>query len=376
MHKLTRLSLSFSLIASIASIASAEDSPIKVGATLELNYTYNANSPAAGAVPTGLYGGNGSYFNKKSGEVALNYGELHFYKDKTAKEPGFSIRFVDGEVKPGLPVNAANYNTSTGNLYEAVISQQLTSKLAVDAGIFPTWVGYETIPMGTGNFFTKSFHFGQFQPFYHGGVKANITLSEKTTLVGAIVNRFSGVETNGNKDLGLGFQLAHVLSDKSTVYVNGLSSRDTLQTGTVAGAAVFGEKQRNIANVVYTRKLSAAANIALDASLTTGKDATNATYNGQAFTGYYTQTLANGNTVGLRAETLSADGNTPWLALGGSGKPQLSSVTASYELKSSQKGVRTLIEARFDSANTAIFPTKSAPKKNQTTISLAHVLSF
>ena len=368
----SRLALTLGLIATIASLASADDSGIKVGATLELNYTYNANKPLAGGVPTGLYGGNGYYFNKKSGEVALNYGELHIYKDKTAKEPGFSVRFVDGEVKPGLPLATANYNTSTGNLYEAVISEQLTSKLSVDAGIFPTWVGYETIPMGTSNFFTKSFHFGQLQPFYHGGVKANLTLSPKTTLVGAIVNRFSGVETNGNKDLGLGFQLAHVISDASTLYVNGLTSRDTLSVSPTATA----EKQRSIANIVYTRKLSSASNVALDASVTSGKDSTNKTYNGQAVTGYYTYTMTNGNTVGLRAESLSGDANLPWLALGGTGKPQLSSVTASYELKSSQKGIRTLIEARFDSANTAIFPTKTAAKKNQTTISLAHVLSF
>ncbi len=376
MSNFSRVIVSFSIIAAVASLASADDSPIKVGATLELNYTFNSNNPPSTAVPTGLYGGNGSYFNKKSGEVVLNYGEIHIYKDKTAKEPGFSIRYVDGEIKPGLPVNAANYNTSTGNLYEAVISEQLTSKLSVDAGIFPTWVGYETIPMGTGNFFTKSFHFGQFQPFYHGGVKANLTLSAKDTLVGAIVNRFSGVETNGNKDLGMGFQFAHVISDASTLYVNGLTSRDTLQTGTAGGAPVFSEMQRNIANIVYTRKLSGTSNFALDASVTNGKDGTNKKYNGQAVTGYYTYTMTNGNTVGLRAESLSGDANTPWLALGGTGKPQLSSVTASYELKSSQKGIRTLIEARFDSANTAIFPTKTAAKKNQTTVSLAHVLSF
>lgn len=363
----SRLGLSLGLIATIASLAAADDSGIKVGATLELNYTYNSNNPAAAAAPTGLYGNNGYYFNKKAGEVAFNFGELHIYKDKTAKEPGFSLRFVDGEVKPGLPVNAPGYNTSTSNLYEAVISQQLSSKLAVDAGIFPTWVGYETIPMGTGNFFSKSFHFGQFQPFYHGGVKASLTLSEKTTLVGTVVNRFSGVETNGNKDLGLGFQLAHVLSEASTVYVNGLASRDT-----VGGA----EKGRNIANLVYTRKLSAANNFALDASVTSGKDAANKTYNGQAVTAYFTTVLSNGNTAGLRAETLTADTNTPWLALGGTKKPQLSSLTASYEFKTAQKGVRTLIEARFDSANTAIFPTKTAPKKNQTTVSLVHVLNF
>jgi Putative beta-barrel porin-2, OmpL-like. bbp2 len=363
--------LATSLVA-LTGTALAEDSGIKVGATLEVNYTYNSNSPAATAVPTGLYGGNGYYFNKKSGEFSLNFGELHIYKDKTAKEPGFSLRFVDGEVKPGLPLNAPGYNTSTGNLYEAVISEQLTSKLALDAGIFPTWVGYETIPMGSGNFFSKSFHFGQFQPFYHGGVKASLTLSEKTTLVGTVVNRFSGVETNGNKDLGLGFQLAHVISEASTIYVNGLASRDTV----AVVPATTAEKQRNIANVVYTRKLSGSSNFALDASVTSGKDGANKTYNGQAVTGYYTTVLSNGNTVGLRAESLTADSNTPWLALGGTSKPQLSSLTASYELKTAQKGVRTLVEVRFDSANTAIFPTKTSAKKNQTTVSLAHVLSF
>jgi len=372
MRLFSRVLLTTGVLTALTSLALADDTGIKVGATLELNYTYNANSPTAGATPTGLYGGNGYYFNKKSGEVSLNFGEIHFYRDKTAKEPGFSIRLVDGEVKPGLPLATANYNTSTSSLYEAIISQQLTSKLSVDAGIFPTWVGYETIPMGSGNFFSKSFHFGQFQPFYHGGVKASFTLGEKTTLVGAVVNRFSGVETNGNKDLGLGFQVAHVISDKATVYLNGLTSRDTL----APTPATTVEKQRNILNVVYTRKLSDTTNFALDASAISGKDVTSKSYDGNAVTAYVTKTLTNGNTVGLRAEQLTADANTPWLAVGGTAKPKLSSVTASYELKTAQKGVRTLIEARFDSASAAIFPTKTAAKKNQTTISLVQTYNF
>lgn len=362
-----------------------DETPIKIGATLELNYTFNGNAPGrdnTGVGYTAAAGNrNGYYFNRKEGTIGLNMAELNITKEANMNNRvGFAIRLVDGEVAKMLAANTESalsasrvvggniVSTSVTNLYEASVRTLLNEKLTLDAGVFPTWVGYETIPTGTSSFFSKSFHFGQYQPFYHAGVKATYVSSEKTAITGAVVNNYNGTDRSGvSRDLGLGFQVAHSLSESSKVYVNGLTARDSALAGT----------KHDIFNVVYSNQVNEATGVALDASYVTSGPSGGRTKS-YGYTGYLTNTLGNGNVIGLRGEYLNEDrvgGNL--LAFGGTKKPSLTSITASYELKNEAlKGMRTLFEIRFDSANSAIFPTKTGSKKNQTTVSLAQVLSF
>ncbi|MGC4045335.1 MAG: outer membrane beta-barrel protein [Armatimonas sp.] len=363
-----------------------DEAPIKIGATLELNYTFNGNAPGSDNTAVGYTAAsgnrNGYYFNRKEGVIGLNMAELSLTKEATPKSRvGFAVRFVDGEVAKMLAANTETINaaarsravgnivsSSVVNLYEASVRSLLTEKLTLDAGIFPTWVGYETIPTGTSSFFSKSFHFGQYQPFYHAGVKATYASDAKTSITGAVVNAYNGTDRSSvSRDLGLGFQVAHSMSESAKVYVNGLTARDVGLGGT----------KHDIFNVVYTNQLNEQNGVALDASYVTSGPSGGRTKS-YGYTGYLTHTLGNGNVVGLRGEYLNEDrvgGNL--LAFGGAKKPSLNSITASYELKNEAlKGMRTLFEVRFDSANSAIFPTKTGAKKNQTTVSLAQIVSF
>jgi hypothetical protein len=372
------------LVALALPVFADDDPPIKVGATLELNYTFNGNAPGRDNTAVGYTAASGNrtgyYFNRKEGTLGLNMAELNLSKEANMKSRvGFALRVVDGEVAKMLAANTETTNnasrvtgnivsTSAVNVYEASVRALLSEKLMVDAGIFPTWVGYETIPTGTSNFFSKSFHFGQYQPFYHGGVKATYTSDEKTTITGAVVNNYNGTDRSTlGRDLGLGFQIARTLSKDSKIYVNGLTARDVALAGT----------KHDIFNIVLNDQLNEKTAFALDASYVTSGPSGTRTQS-YAYTGYLAQTLSNGNVLGLRGEFLNenrAGGNL--LAFGGARKPSLSSITASYELKSEDlKGLRTLLEIRFDNANTAIFPTKTGSKKSQTTVSLAQIVSF
>jgi hypothetical protein len=373
----TRLCLSIGL-AAIASTAFAQGEGIKVGATVEVNYTYNTNKTDTGY-----------YFNSRNSQFALNYGEIHIYKDPTKEAPtGFSLRFVDGEVVRGLPLATAPYNTSTRNVYEAYgrfLAQLGEKSLTVDAGIFPGWVGYEVIPT-TDQFVSRSYQYGT-QPFYHAGVRAAYALSPSTTLTGGFVNRYNGIDTNGNRDLGAGFQLAQTLSENASLTLSGLIAKDSF-TGdlptaeqarvsrqTTPDTTFSAEKQKSIVNVVYTNKLSDSTRIAAEASAINGKDAFRTSYNAQAITGYLYI-----NRAALRAEFLSGNTASAGLILPGDGskKPNIASVTATYQLSSaSLPGTRTLIELRYDNANTSVFSTdKGRAKKNQSTISLMQIFNF
>ncbi len=368
--------------------ALADEPAIKVGATLELNYTYNNNAPGRDNSAVGYTGApgnrNGYYFNRKDSQFAVNFAELSLTKEATMKSrTGFALRILDGEAakllasntEPGSTQSAARtraegniVSQSAVNFYEASVRSLLSEKLTLDAGIFPTWVGYETIPTGTSNFFSKSFHFGQYQPFYHGGVKATYVNDAQTSVTGAIVNNFNGTDrSTRGRDLGLGFQIARTVGSSTKLYVNGLSARDVALGGTKHG----------IFNVVVTDQVNEKTALALDASYATSGPSGTRTKS-LAYTGYLSQTLGSGNVVGLRGELLTenrAGGNL--LAFGGGKKPSLSSITASYELKNEDlKGMRTLLEVRFDNANTAIFPTRTGAKKSQATVSLAQIYSF
>lgn len=367
-------------LSALSSVARAADPEIKVSGGLELNYTYNFNKPGRDNAAVGYTAGagnrNGYYFTRKDSTIGLNLAEIAVSREATKDSRlGFAIRLIDGEAAKQLAANTETpgtfgniASTSAANFYEASVREMLTDKLTVDAGILPTWVGYETIPIGTSNFLTKSFHFGQFQPFYHAGVKASYASDEKTTITGAVVNSYNGTDKSSkSKDLGLGFQVSRKMGGSAQVYLNGLSARDL----------GIGGVKHDIFNVVYTNAVDAKTNLAVDASYTTAGP-TGGRTKGYAYTGYLSRTLESGNVLALRGEMLNEDragGNL--LAFGGTKKPSLQSITASYELKQDKlKGVRTLLEYRYDNANTAVFPTKSGAKKNQSTLTLSQVFAF
>jgi len=364
-------SKTLSLVALVATAVPAIAQDVKVGGTIEFNYTYNGNKPAGqvnGAV------GAPYYFNNRSSAFSLNYGEIHVYSDATKERPsGFSFRLVDGAVVAGLPLRTPGVNTITAMFYEAYgrgVYELGGKSLTLDAGIFPTHVGYETINVGANSFLSKTFHFGQLQPFYHAGLRAAYPFDGSTTFTGLVFNRYNGVDTNGNTTPGVGFQVARTLGASSSVYVNGAFAKDT-----VAAA----ERQKNILNVVYNQTLAGRTSIAADVSAVSGKKAGDANYTAQAVSLYAFLALGGGDKLALRGEYLtenSAGGQLLPSAIAGT-KPTLSSLTASYELgKLARSGSRTWLEFRFDSANTAVFPTASGAKKNGSTISFVQTYSF
>ena len=367
-------SVTLSLVAPIAVVAFASTQVnaqgIQIGATIETNYTANFNRPS-----TGLNGAIGApyYFNAKEGSTQLNLGELHFFSDPSDKrKTGFSIRMVDGNVVAGLPLGLAGVNTTTRNVYEAYarVIAGGAKPVTIDAGIFPTHVGYETIPTGTSAFFTKAFQFGQLQPFYHSGVRAQFAATSRATAMLSLLNRYNGVESNGSRTPGLGLQWNQVLSSKDSVIFNFARAKDT-----VAGA----ERDKAITNFGYSRTLAPNLTLATDASIVSGVQAGSAGYKAGAITGYLTYAIKSGDTISLRAEQLGDDtaGGLFIPSADPGTKPTLSSFTLTYEFKKGQTAAsRTMVELRHDKANTGVFSTASGTAKSSTTLTIGQVFSF
>jgi hypothetical protein len=267
----------------------------------------------------------------------------------------------------------------TGNILEAYGSSKRDlggKEMTLDFGYFLSHVGYETPDMGSNNFFSKSFQYQYLQPFVNSGLRATVPMNEKTTFTGVITNRFDGVKTGASRDPAFGFQLKST-GETSSLSLNTMIGRENL--GTTATPV---NRQIGVANVVYTNKLSESTSVALDASLRTGKDISNRSYNVTGVTGYLTKTTGSGNVLGLRAEYLTQSNATsailPQYVTDPTRKPTMTSITASYELKGAFPGARTLMEFRADNAGGAIFPGEKSTtiKKDQTSITLAQIFKL
>jgi hypothetical protein len=301
------------------------------------------------------------------------------------------LRLVGGEV------SRLNFNSGDDNrILEAYGTTLLPwggKDLKVDAGVFVTHVGYETIDIGTNNFFSRNWLFQYPSPFYNAGVRASLPLGSKTTVTGLLLNRYNGVTDDGNRDIAPGFQIAQTLNSKSSVVLNGLFSRETVGTfvdegenqfldSTLSKAAktrqeVIGQniKSQSVLDLIYTNQFNSKFKFVLEGLYRFGKDTGNQSYDWGGVAGYGIFTLKSGNVVGLRGEYLSP---STMGATTAAGLPtSLSSVTLSYELKSGLfPNTRTMFEVRHDISGKDFFQTDDSVKKSQTTLTLGQVFSF
>ena len=349
-----------------AAAVSAPAPGIVISGLLEANYTYNFNNPTGNK--------NGFAYNDLAQQFALNLAEVQVKKNVTpASRAGFTVKLIEGEVKK--LTTGATEDGGTSNVLEAYGTMLIpfgTRDLTVDAGQFETHVGYETIEIGTNNFFSKSFLFSIPEPAYNAGLRASYPVSAKLTANGYIYNRFNGRTNAGNHDLAPGFQLAYTLNPASSFIFNGLTAHENIGT-----AAASNNKQQNILNVIYQNQLNATRKVVLEGVYRFGKNTDNDKYNVFGVAGY----LVFG-TVGLRAEYLAeGDHHSDFLIPSGTTKKvTLGSVTASLEPKTGLfPGLRTLLEVRYDYANEKVFVPKDAAadgKKNQLTLTVGQIYSF
>jgi hypothetical protein len=345
--------------------ALAADDPVEIGVGLELNYTHNFNRPANGR--------NTFLFNSREGQILLNLGEVHISKQANMdNRVGFRLSLIDGEVARALLGNTT-FNSTNPNILEAYGAAQVKENLLVQFGQFLSNVGYETVKVGDGQFFSRSFQYQFLQPIFGAGIRATKTVGESESWTGTITNRFRGVEdAAGNRELFYGLQYAKTMSEKSSVKVNLLTGREAMGVNT--------NRELALANLVYNRVLGEDTTIGADLNYRSGKEASNRRYNVSGIGGYLTHKLSETRVLGLRGEYLSQSNATAGiLPIGNNSvrKPTLGSITASLELKNGAfPGARTLIEWRLDRASDPVFASKTGNKKTQNTLTLGQTVRF
>jgi hypothetical protein len=349
-------------VAALAPSAFAADG-VTIGGQLEANYFNKPNTR-----------NNTFLFNSTDGQFTVNLGEISVSRAASDDAAGFVLRLITGRVQEAFH---AAYGTD--NILEAYGSTKRSlggKEMTLDFGQFLSHVGYETPDAGAGQFFSKSFQYQYLQPFVNAGLRASLPLGGSTSFTGVLANRFDGVKTGVSRDLAVGFQVKRSMGG-SALALNTMFARENMGSSTAPQ-----NRPTNVLNLVYTNQLSESTSIALDASMRTGKDVTNRSYNASGFTGYLTKKLGNENVVGIRAEYLrqnnATSGILPSYVNEPGRKPTMSSITASYEMKGAFQGARTLLEFRADRAGGAMFPGQNTGtiKKDQTSVTFSQIFKI
>lgn len=372
-----------------AVFADDQEGAIKTSGSIGVNLTYNFNRPYDRST--------GYLFNSGEGQFALNAAQIQLSRAATEKNAGFRLRLIEGDMRRALlgdsSTYSGEYNTSsrsmgfsssaglggsTTHILEAYGIARWGEHCQWEAGQFESTVGYEHIGDGYGAFFSRGIQYQFLHPILNLGVRLTRHMNEKTSITGSVLNRYRGAGDDGNREYQYGLQLRQQLSEESSLKISGQSGRDGMN-GTNGSLATI-NRTISILNGVYTNKLGENGDLAVDASWLGGKQSDNRSFNVSGISGYLTWKVG-GNTAGARAEYLSQSNATAGVLPQSSGnkKPNLSSITLSYELNQGvAPGARTLLEYRLDRANTAIFAGRNSgqAKKDQSTFTVAQIFNF
>lgn len=163
---------------------------------MEVYYLYNFNKPVDHTMPSFIYNHN------RHNEMAVNQAILG------AKVTHPTYRAALG-FHAGTYVTA-NYSAEAAplakNIFEANIGYKLKDKLWLDAGIFSSYIGYETsisFDMWT---LTRPL-IAENYPYYQSGIKVSYEPTQKWFVSGLILNGWQNItENNHNKPLGAQIQ--------------------------------------------------------------------------------------------------------------------------------------------------------------------------
>ncbi|MEI6412306.1 MAG: porin [Bacteroidota bacterium] len=189
--------------------AQEEKSPLQISGYAEVYYLYDFNEPGNHKLPDFLYSYN------RHNEVNLNLG---FIKAAYAKD----------RVRANMALMAGTYTNANlagepgvfKNIFEANAGIKISKKheVWVDAGIFPSHIGFESAIGKDCWTLTRSL-LAENSPYYESGAKLSFTTDNGKVLLSALVlNGWQHIQRpEGNNTLCFGHQLTIKPNDKITL---------------------------------------------------------------------------------------------------------------------------------------------------------------
>lgn len=354
--------------------ARADNTPaISVSGFLDLYYQYDFNRPIAGTSV------GGRAFDIKHNSFSLALAEVNAVKAPgNGSQVGFTVTGTVGKNADLLNLTEPGGANTYKYLQQAYITYVTKSKTpaTVDFGKFTTWIGNEVIESPNNDNYSRSFLFTLGEPSYHSGVRLSAPLTPHLTGTAYIVNGWSEVEDSNSGKTG-GATLAYAPSAKLTITGNWIGGHEGGNAVNPAGSfggigfATPGARDVQMADLIAVYQATPKLKLAANADYTT---AANDHGNGGHWSGevvYGRMQMTAKNAAALRVEHFE---DTNGLR---TGTPvTLHSVTATYEM-TPEPSLLSRVELRYDAANNDFFPGHDgAPRKNQTTLTIAQVVKF
>jgi len=177
----------------------APSSSIEFGGLADIYYDFYSTKPT----------GDAPYrnFNTKHNSFAFSMAEVWLNKAPTAdSRAGFRVKLNFGPATTNIIHATEPGGPSLQNIQEAYGSYlaDVGKGLQLDAGIFVTPVGAEVIEAKDNPNYSRSLLFALAEPYYHSGVRATYSPSDKVTVMGGIVNGWNNVVDNNTGKTILG----------------------------------------------------------------------------------------------------------------------------------------------------------------------------
>jgi hypothetical protein len=349
--------------------ARADNAPaISVSGFLDLYYQYDFNRPIVGTSVAGRQ------FDIKHNSFSLALAEVNAVKAPgNGSQVGFTVTGTVGKNADLLHATEPGGVDTYKYLQQAYVTYLTKSKTpaTVDFGKFTSWCGYEVPDSPSNDNYSRSFLFTLGEPAYHTGVRFGAPLTSKLTGTAYIVNGWSDSGKTG------GATLAYAPSAKLTITGNWMGGHEGGNAVNPAGSyggigfATPGTRDVQMADLIAVYQPTPKLKLAANADYT---NAANGQGNGGHWSGealYGRMQMSAKNAAALRIEHFE---DTNGLR---TGTPvTLHSVTATYEM-TPEPSLLSRVELRYDASNNDFFPGHDgAPRKNQTTLTIAQVVKF
>jgi hypothetical protein len=185
---------------SLCSGVARADEPISIHGFLDSYFVWNANRPAnhqnfvPGAGTTAA----------KANEFEINLAEVEFARDP--KPVGFKFSIVAGNGTD--VVHASDPARDTFRyIYQASLSYRTSGGVLVEAGVFPSHIGYEGFYSKDNWNYTRGW-LGELSPYYQAGVKATYAWNDRWSGQLHVLNGWQVIGEN-NDGKAVGTQIAY-----------------------------------------------------------------------------------------------------------------------------------------------------------------------
>ncbi|WP_317898062.1 porin [Aurantibacillus circumpalustris] len=341
----------------INSLVNQIEQNIKISGLIDTYYSYDLNKPANSS----LIGSNGAgrVFDRYHNRLSLSMAQTKFeYSAKSLKA------LVD--LAYGLGGEIANYgNNGTSLIIKQVyLSYDPFKKATITVGNFATPIGYEVIEASNNfnysvsNLFTNG-------PFYHTGIKMDLTLSEKIKLMGGIVSGWDKI-SDDNKAKTFMSQVSLTPNDKSFLILNWIGGNEAPSSLTGDTIKVFKQMLDLSYETGLTKKIRVALNAAYGLNNFDGKKNT---WGGAAL--YLKYKINSMLTIGSRTEFFDDSQKVQYLGCSYLGQ----TMTLAIE---PLKNIAIKLEFKKDFASLPVYykGRDNELSKNQTTLGIAIIGKF